>query len=488
MHLVEGAEIAGRFRLERKLGEGGMGEVWTAIHMTLDVPCAVKFIHAEAASNTVARARFEREAKAAAKLRSAHVVQILDYGVCGEVPYIAMEYLEGEDLRERLRHHPRLTPRDTARIVSEVGKALAKAHSAGIIHRDLKPENVFLVKDEDGEVAKVLDFGVAKQTQSLEAHTTTGALLGTPYYMSPEQAQGTKAVDHRSDLWSLAVLTYRSLTGVLPFQSQALGDLLIKIVTGPLPVPSHVAADLPPAFDQWWARAAQRDPNYRFQSAKELVTSLRVALGITMPNTLGFGPSQVIPPVDASPMSSTQDLAEGMQTGGAIPFGSSPGMPTGASLPYNQPPIGTVGGVSTVAKPSGGKLAIGLAMAGVTMLVAGATIAYVFAPHLFVGEGTVVGARSTATAEAPAPTVVPATASASTTAATPPPSATASSSSSASTTTGSPPRPLPPQVPATATATGTSTGTPPRPTATTLGTATVKPPTSSSSTGYDPGF
>ncbi len=480
MHLVEGAEIAGRFRLERKLGEGGMGEVWTAIHMTLDVPCAVKFIHAEAASNTVARARFEREAKAAAQLRSAHVVQILDYGVCGEVPYIAMEYLEGEDLRERLRQHPRLTPRDTARIVSEIGKALAKAHSAGIVHRDLKPENVFLVKDEDGEVAKVLDFGVAKQTQSLEAHTTTGALLGTPYYMSPEQAQGTKAVDHRSDLWSLAVVTYRCLTGVLPFQSQALGDLLIKIVTGPLPVPSQVAAGLPPAFDGWWARASQRDPNYRFQSAKELVTSLRVALGITMPNTLGFGASQAAPTALPAPLSSTQDLAQGLQTGPPSPFGSSPGMQTGALMPYNQPRAGTVGGVSTAAQPGGSKLAIGLVMAGAVMLVAGASLAYVFASHLFVGEEPIVGARSTATAELPAPTVMAATASASTTVATPPSSATASASSAASTST-VPPRLLPHPIPTIASATGTPTVTPPRPTATTLGTATVKPPTSSSS-------
>jgi serine/threonine protein kinase len=481
MHLVEGAEIAGRFRLERKLGEGGMGEVWTAIHMTLDVPCAVKFIHAEAASNIVARARFEREAKAAAKLRSAHVVQILDYGVCGEVPYIAMEYLEGEDLRERLRRQLRLSPRDTVRIVSEVGKALAKAHGAGIVHRDLKPENIFLVKDEDGEVAKVLDFGVAKQTQSLEAHTTTGALLGTPYYMSPEQAQGTKAVDHRSDLWSLAVLTYRCLTGELPFQSQALGDLLIKIVMGPMPVPSQVVADLPPAFDQWWKCAAQRDPDHRFQSAKELVSALRVALGITIPNTLGFGSSQALSPIAPAPLSITHDLSDGVPTGAAHPFGSSPGVPTGAALPYNQPPTGTVGGVSTTAEPAGGKLAIGLVAAGAGMLVAGATIAYVFVPHLFVSDGPGVGARSTATVEPPATasattasatTASATTASASTTAAMPPPSATASTSRAPSTATPPPRRPPPPprrppppQVPATATTR-----------------------TSSSSSGYDPGF
>ena len=263
------------------LGKGGMGSVWLAQHIGLDIPCAVKFIHAESAANPDARARFEREARAAAQLRTPNVVQILDYGVFEETPYIAMELLVGEPLSARLARRSRLDATETLRIVAQIGRALGKAHQAGIVHRDLKPENVFLVADEEGEIAKVLDFGVAKQTIGLTgSNTQTGALLGTPFYMSPEQAQGTKAIDSRADLWSLAVLCFRCVTGELPFRSDALGDLLIKIVMQPLPVPSHLVRGVPPGFDAWWERAAQREPDRRFQTAKELVDSLGSALGL----------------------------------------------------------------------------------------------------------------------------------------------------------------------------------------------------------------
>jgi serine/threonine protein kinase len=283
VELREGAVIADRFRLLRLLGKGGMGEVWAAQHASLDIPCAVKFIHADASSKPEVRARFEREAKAAAQLRTPNVVQILDYGVFDSTPYIAMEYLDGEPLNARLSRRQRLDPAETFHIVAGIGKALMKAHVAGIVHRDLKPENVFLVQDDDGETPKVLDFGVAKQADTLDSNTKTGALLGTPYYMSPEQAQGTKTVDHRADLWSLGVLTYRCLTCELPFKSTALGDLLIKIVTHPIPVPSHAAPWLPPGFDAWWARAAERDTSRRFQTASEMVEALGAALGIQRP-------------------------------------------------------------------------------------------------------------------------------------------------------------------------------------------------------------
>jgi serine/threonine-protein kinase len=271
------------------LGKGGMGSVWLAQHIGLDIPCAVKFISADGAANPDARARFEREAKAAAQLHTPNVVQILDYGLCEGTPYIAMELLVGEPLSARLASRGRLDAQETLRIAWQIGRALTKAHQAGIVHRDLKPENVFLVADEEGEIAKVLDFGVAKQTIGLtDSNTKTGALLGTPFYMSPEQAQGTKTVDSRADLWSLAVLCYRCITGELPFRSEALGDLLIKIVMQPLPMPSHVARGVPTSLDAWWERAAQRDPDRRFQTAKELVEALAVALGQSLPNSMGL--------------------------------------------------------------------------------------------------------------------------------------------------------------------------------------------------------
>jgi serine/threonine-protein kinase len=283
LQLTEGLMIADRFRLIRELGRGGMGAVWLAEHVGLEVPCAVKFIDRERRESEELRLRFEREAKAAAQLRSPNVVQILDYGIFSGVPYIAMEYLEGEDLAQRLDRVWVLSFGETCYIVSQVARALSKAHSVGIVHRDMKPENIFIARDDDEEVAKVLDFGIAKRAQDQlgGSGTKTGSLLGTPFYMSPEQARGVKAVDYRSDLWSLAVITFQCLTGRLPFESEGLGDVLAKIMYEPLPVPSSVKPDLPAAFDAWWERAAARDVSERFQSAKELADELGIALGIT---------------------------------------------------------------------------------------------------------------------------------------------------------------------------------------------------------------
>jgi len=274
VQLSEGTIIAERFRLVHLLGQGGMGAVWRAHHIALDIPCAIKFMLGEAATFEDVRARFEREARAAAQLKSPHVIQILDHGVCDGTPYIAMELLEGEDLERRLLRLGRIDPRAVANITIQVARALAKAHAAGVVHRDLKPANIYLARDGDDEVVKVLDFGIAKRaTPGMAGNTKTGTLLGTLYYMSPEQARGLKAVDHRSDLWSLGVVVYECLTGQLPFQSDAFGDLLISILFDPLPVPSQVTRVLP-GFDAWWARAAAREPAERFQSAKELAEAL----------------------------------------------------------------------------------------------------------------------------------------------------------------------------------------------------------------------
>ena len=284
MQLAENSVVAGRFRLISLLGRGGMGSVWRATHLGLDIPCAVKFIEGDLASVPEAQARFEREAKAAAQLRSPHVVQILDHGVFEGTPYIAMELLEGEDLGKRLARLGRLSARDLYTIMSQVCRALARAHAVGIVHRDLKPDNIFIVRDDDREIVKVLDFGIAK-SQSMDlssGNTKTGALLGTPYYMSPEQAQGIKQVDFRTDLWALAVICFQALTGRLPFESDALGDLLVRIIVAPLPVPSQVGP-VPPGFDTWWAKASSRDPRARFESAKELSDSLALVCGVTNP-------------------------------------------------------------------------------------------------------------------------------------------------------------------------------------------------------------
>jgi tRNA A-37 threonylcarbamoyl transferase component Bud32 len=280
--------VAGKYRLTRMIGRGGMGSVWEGLHTSLGARVAIKFIEAEYVDSDEARQRFENEARAAAMLRSKHVVQVHDHGVMPDGrPYIVMEFLAGEPLDRRLDRIGRLAPPDTVRILVQVCRALAKAHEVGIVHRDLKPENVFLVWDEeDGEdIAKVVDFGIAKFTgasMGVSSSTRTGSVLGTPYYMSPEQARGLRSVDYRSDLWSVGVIAYRCMVGHLPFEGEAVGDLLVKICTAPLPVPSQQASGVPPHFDAWFQRALAREPGERFASAMELAEALATSCGVSM--------------------------------------------------------------------------------------------------------------------------------------------------------------------------------------------------------------
>jgi serine/threonine protein kinase len=280
--LLRDRVLVGRYRLDERLGAGGMGSIWRAHHLVLQAPVAVKLIDREAIPDEETLGRFMREAQSAATLRSPHVVQILDYGVDDKLPFIVMELLDGENLAQRLRRVGRLGCAETARVVTHIGRAMARAHEANIVHRDLKPENVFLIRNEDEEIAKVLDFGVAKVSVGAlgeqGSRTRTGSILGTPYYMSPEQAQGNKTVDHRSDLWSLGVIAFECLTGKRPFYSDGLGDLVLQICIRDIPVPSD-SSSVPVGFDAWFARAVARDPEARFQSARELTDALREVLG-----------------------------------------------------------------------------------------------------------------------------------------------------------------------------------------------------------------
>jgi serine/threonine protein kinase len=290
--LGEGVTIADRFRLMRQIGEGGMGSVWLATHLGLGIPCAVKFVEGEWRRQPELVARFEREAKVEAQLRSPHVVHVLDHGVWNGTPYIAMEYMQGETLAQRLERAGSLDYVATHRLVAHIARALTRAHAVGIVHRDLKPENIFLLPDDDGEMAKVLDFGVAKYSTewAVNSVTKTGLLVGTPLYMSPEQARGTKEIDYRADLWALGVIAFQCLTGQLPFTSEGLGDLLAKIMFEPIPVPSSIVPGLPSGFDAWWARASSRDPSVRFQTAKEMADSLATALEISTVVTVAAAP------------------------------------------------------------------------------------------------------------------------------------------------------------------------------------------------------
>jgi len=374
---VQGRILAKRWRLLSELGKGGMGSVWRAEHVELSTPAAVKLIDPMIADSDEALSRFKREAQAAATLRSPHVVQILDYGVDQGTPYIAMELLEGETLAARLRRVGRLPPEATANILTYVARAVGKAHDIGVIHRDLKPDNIFLVPYEDEELAKVLDFGIAKRkgTGSLGGpETRTGSLLGTPFYMSPEQASGRKEVDHRTDIWAMAVIAFECLTGRRPFVDEMLGGLVLAICTEAPPVPSSVAP-VPAGFDQWFARGTAKDAGQRFQSVKEQTSELCVVCGLghrrdSMPSA---------PPARA--------LA-----GGTARLEGGPGYRTGSAAvtPPKSLQAGASGGsglgsTSTQAPPSSvsvssfvsrSRIGLLLVVAGVVVLVAGAIAAF----------------------------------------------------------------------------------------------------------------
>jgi eukaryotic-like serine/threonine-protein kinase len=273
-----GAMLAGRYRLLEQLGEGGMGSVWKAEHLVLHSQVAIKIIDPEVARLEFNLARFLREAKTLASLRSPHVVQVLDFGSDADTPYLVMELLQGQTLGRRLSDQGRLSLGEMSRIMKDVCAAMALVHEQGLIHRDLKPENIFLCGVGEQQITKIVDFGIAKSLRgdmSASMKTRTGHMLGTPSYMSPEQCRGLKDIDHRADLWALGVIVYECLSGKVPFEGEVLGDLLLRICMDPLPVPSQkVQGALPSGFDGWFAKAVARDRAERFQSAHELSVAL----------------------------------------------------------------------------------------------------------------------------------------------------------------------------------------------------------------------
>ena len=278
-------EVTPSVRLVRPIGEGGMGSVWLADHAGLNTRVVVKFMLGGLDSSASARTRFKREAEAASQVKSPHVVQTFDYGVTTDgVPFIVMEHLEGRDLGAELAARGALDPATVVTIVTQVAKALTKAHAAGLLHRDIKPDNIFLChgEAEDELFVKLLDFGIAKTPTpegeaALDGQTKTGQVVGTPFYMSPEQVTAQKVVDLRSDLWSLGIVAFEALTGRRAYDGPSFGALAVKIATGEPPKPSDENPALPPSVDAWFARACAREPAGRFSSARELADRLRAA-------------------------------------------------------------------------------------------------------------------------------------------------------------------------------------------------------------------
>ncbi len=286
---MNGKVVGQRYQIVRLIGAGGMGSVYEAVDAITGARVAVKLITAETARNATLMGRFEREARAAATIDTPHIVKVLDAGMVAgdDVPFLVMEYLEGEDVQQLIKRLGPLPPDLALRIVAQACLGLDRAHDARIIHRDIKPANFFLAKASGTQrVVKLLDFGIAKITHDPEVSTaetagltSTGSMLGSPLYMSPEQARGHKNLDRRADIWSLGVVLYQALTGRTPHQdTDALGELIIAICTEePLSIQEQ-APWVPPAAAAVAHHAMRFAPDERYQSAAEMLDDLRPLL------------------------------------------------------------------------------------------------------------------------------------------------------------------------------------------------------------------
>jgi serine/threonine-protein kinase len=297
-----------------------MGEVWRAKHLALNSHVAIKFLHGASAHNESARRRFTTEAQVTAQLKTRHAVQVFDFGVTEDGhPFLVMELLEGETLGHRLERFGRLGIVETVRILGQSARALSRAHTLGIVHRDFKPDNIVLTVDDDGsDYVKVLDFGLAKLVGILDtdgeaedapaeepgpisAFTKTGAVLGTPYYMAPEQVRNASDVDLRADIWAFGVVAFECLTGIPPFTGASLVELFDRVQRSAHPRADELEPSLPKGFNDWFDRACAPDPGARFAVANAAFQNLIEALEC---GKVDLNPSaslrRSIPPADRS--------------------------------------------------------------------------------------------------------------------------------------------------------------------------------------------
>jgi serine/threonine-protein kinase len=299
-----------RYELQRELGRGGMGAVFAARDTVLDAPVAIKVLLGERPGPDIAK-RFLQEARAAAQVRHANIVSVLDFGFdeANGALFLVQEFLVGRDLKHQIQSAGPFSPKQAIELLVPVMRALAFAHSKGVVHRDLKPDNIFLCETPDGIVPKVIDFGIAKMTdeqgQSAQ-HTRTSQVLGTPYFMSPEQARGDRAVDHRADIWSLGVVLFFALTQRYPHEGASVNLIITNIIARqPTPINAY-APTLPQPVVELVHRALQYEAEQRYASMDEFTQAARnclAALGSTFAAPLSMTvaaspPSWMQPPAD----------------------------------------------------------------------------------------------------------------------------------------------------------------------------------------------
>ncbi len=309
---ASGELIAGKYRVDRVLGAGGMGTVFAATHVVLGQRVAIKRMHPERVGRHNAGPRFFREARAAARLRSQHAARVIDVGVLEDgAPFIVMEHLDGEDLAALIARRGALPAAEAVEYVLQAAEAIAEAHAAGIVHRDLKPENLFLTRDPAGSPCiKVLDFGISKLLGDELALTRAAVAVGTPLYMSPEQMVSSRDVDSRTDLWSLGVVLYELVTATRPFEADLPSELYARILHGaPRPISTIVAA-VPAGLEAVILQCLQKERARRFANAADLAAALApflpergAALAARVASVLGMATAPVRPTelLDADP-------------------------------------------------------------------------------------------------------------------------------------------------------------------------------------------
>ena len=406
-----GTTVGGKYQIERLLGEGGMGAVYSAVHIGTNRRVALKVILGDGARHSPdVIARFVREAKAAGAIDTQHIVQVLDFGVDEEqgVPYLAMEFLAGEDLDHLMERLGPLSPELAIRIVGQACLGLQKAHDAGVVHRDIKPANLYLARRDGGEiVVKILDFGIAKvkldnlggsEDQKL---TRTGSVLGSPLYMSPEQAKGLRTIDHRTDIWSLGAVLYQALSGRTPHHdSETLGQLILSICTRLPPPIQDFATWVPPELAAVVRGSLTPEVEQRFQSAPALLEALRAL----QPQGFSLHESMLLP----LPPAQRARVAPRLEPLGAITASDQGGPPSAV-------PAGSFGGtqqsLARTTKPGSKSTAPLLLVAGV-VLAAGGGAAYWGLLQRQVGDAQSLASASTLVTPETTPSVPTATPSA----------------------------------------------------------------------------
>jgi len=278
-----GAVLKDKYELVRPLAAGAMGTVYEARHLALQRRFAVKVLSIDSRQQADALPRFKREAELASAIGHENIVDIIDIDRTDDDQwYIVMELLEGEELRDLMHREGKLPIEDVVKIAQQMGSAVDAAHAQGIVHRDLKPENIFILSDKSADInIKIVDFGISKVRNADTALTRPGEVLGTPFYMAPEQARGDRTIDHRADLFALGAVFYEALVGTAPFSGDTPNAVLRSILLDDVPPPQERNPDLPPAVCHVLDRALAKDADDRYQSGAELAQALaNAAVGL----------------------------------------------------------------------------------------------------------------------------------------------------------------------------------------------------------------